>query len=180
MQVPLICHPQSDAGGAEGIQVVISRSDSGKVELTYGVLGSLEAVEIVAPAAPERVDELWKKTCFELFVGNIEDEIYLEYNFAPSGQWAAYQFSGYRADMAELETEVPDIQTEENESVLNVSVKFQLPDAWRGRALLAGVSAVIATKSGDFSYWAVAHPPGKPDFHHRDCFALHLEARGTL
>ena len=24
----------------------------------------------------------------------------------------------------------------------------------------------------------LAHPPGKPDFHHPDCFALTLEARG--
>ena len=26
------------------------------------------------------------------------------------------------------------------------------------------------------SYWALAHPPGKPDFHHPDCFALELPA----
>ena len=40
------------------------------------------------------------------------------------------------------------------------------------------LSAVIEELDGTKSYWALAHPPGKPDFHHPDCFALTLEARG--
>jgi hypothetical protein len=39
-----------------------------------------------------------------------------------------------------------------------------------------GLSAVIEETSGDRSYWALAHPPGKADFHHSDCFALRLPA----
>ena len=35
-----------------------------------------------------------------------------------------------------------------------------------------GLSAVIEEANGRISYWALAHPPGKPDFHHADCFAL--------
>lgn len=38
------------------------------------------------------------------------------------------------------------------------------------------LSAVIEEKDGTKSYWALRHPPGKPDFHHPDCFALTLEA----
>jgi hypothetical protein len=34
-----------------------------------------------------------------------------------------------------------------------------------------GLSALIEDKSGGTSYWALAHPPGKPDFHHADSFA---------
>jgi hypothetical protein len=37
-----------------------------------------------------------------------------------------------------------------------------------------GLSAVIEDRSGQKSYWALAHPPGRPDFHHEDCFALEL------
>jgi hypothetical protein len=40
--------------------------------------------------------------------------------------------------------------------------------------LRLGLSAVIEETSGRKSYWALAHPPGKPDFHHPDCFALEL------
>lgn len=39
-----------------------------------------------------------------------------------------------------------------------------------------GLSAIIETNDGTKSYWALRHPPGKPDFHHRDCFALELAA----
>jgi hypothetical protein len=35
---------------------------------------------------------------------------------------------------------------------------------------------VIEETNGRKSYWALAHPPGKPDFHHSDCFALGLPA----
>jgi hypothetical protein len=37
-----------------------------------------------------------------------------------------------------------------------------------------GLSAIIEEASGRRSYWALAHPPGKPDFHHPDSFALRV------
>jgi len=39
-----------------------------------------------------------------------------------------------------------------------------------------GLSAVIEEADGTKSFWALAHPPGRPDFHHPDCFALTLGA----
>jgi hypothetical protein len=39
-----------------------------------------------------------------------------------------------------------------------------------------GLSAVIEEKGGSKSYWALAHPPGAPDFHHQEAFALELSA----
>jgi hypothetical protein len=35
---------------------------------------------------------------------------------------------------------------------------------------------VIEAIDGTLSYWALAHAPGSPDFHHLDCFALELAA----
>jgi hypothetical protein len=176
-EVSLMCHPQSDAGGIETIDVTATLGQGGEIELVYRVTGALEALKILDPAIPDRVDGLWKNTCFELFVGNFEDKSYLEYNFALSGQWAAYQFSGYRAGMAELETRAPVISVEQSGDVLAVSVTVPLPDMTRHADLSAGISAVVATKSEKISYWALAHPAGSPDFHHKDCFALKLEAR---
>jgi hypothetical protein len=37
-----------------------------------------------------------------------------------------------------------------------------------------GLSAIVEDTNGGKSYWALAHPPGKPDFHHADCFTLEL------
>jgi hypothetical protein len=39
-----------------------------------------------------------------------------------------------------------------------------------------GISAILVERDGRKSYWALAHPPGEPDFHHPDCFALELPA----
>jgi len=44
----------------------------------------------------------------------------------------------------------------------------------RARLQLA-LSAVIEDEQGGLSYWALTHPPGKPDFHHPDAFVLELE-----
>jgi hypothetical protein len=46
--------------------------------------------------------------------------------------------------------------------------------AGQGRNLHVGLSAVVKETSGRQSYWALAHPSGKPDFHHSDCFALEV------
>ena len=47
-------------------------------------------------------------------------------------------------------------------------------DEIKGRELRLAVCAVMENEQGRVSYWALAHPPGKPDFHHRDGFALRL------
>ena len=41
---------------------------------------------------------------------------------------------------------------------------------------MLAVSAVIEETDGTKSFWALRHPPGPPDFHHPDCFALTLPA----
>ena len=44
----------------------------------------------------------------------------------------------------------------------------------RDAILRLGLSAVIEEHSGNRSYWALAHPTGKADFHHSDCFTMKL------
>ncbi|WP_445948957.1 DOMON-like domain-containing protein [Sphingorhabdus sp.] len=176
-EVSLMCHPQSDSGGIAAIDVTATLGQGGEIKLVYRVTGALEALKIADPAIPDRADGLWKNTCFELFVENFEDKSYLEYNFAPSGQWAAYQFSGYRVGMAQLEARAPIVSVAQSVHVLTVSVTLYVPDTAPDVDLWVGISAVVATKSGEISYWALAHPAGSPDFHHKDCFALKLEAR---
>ena len=41
--------------------------------------------------------------------------------------------------------------------------------------LKLGLSAVIEGADGGLSYWALRHPPGKPDFHHPEAFVLELD-----
>ncbi len=58
---------------------------------------------------------------------------------------------------------------------LAVTVELERPFGLvAGLAWQVGLAAVIEDRRGRLSYWALAHPPGEPDFHHRDCFALEL------
>jgi len=42
-------------------------------------------------------------------------------------------------------------------------------------SLRLALSAVVEETDGRLSYWAIAHPGERPDFHHRDGFVLPLE-----
>lgn len=60
-------------------------------------------------AAPGRADGLWQSTCFELFLLDPQSGAYREFNFAPSGQWAAYSFDSYRVGMRPMDVMPPNI-----------------------------------------------------------------------
>ena len=46
----------------------------------------------------------------------------------------------------------------------------------QGRPLRLGLSAIVEDAAGILSYWALRHPPNKPDFHHTDTFALQMRS----
>ncbi len=166
----LIRHPDAPAAGVTGIEASISRTDSG-ARLAFTVAG--EAPLIPPPAAPVRTDGLWQTTCFELFVQPAGGEAYFEFNFSPSTAWAAYAFDGYRAGMRALPLAPPLVEPVAKGIRVVVDLSALPGGDWR-----VGLSAVIEEQGGTKSYWALAHPPGKPDFHHADCFALELAAAG--
>ena len=132
------------------------------------------ASRFVIPEAeePTRTDELWKTTCFEAFLREAGSDAYQEWNFAPSGQWAAYSFSGYREDMAELEVGAPPyIRMEDNLTwwTLGATIAVEAGKRWD-----LGLSVVLEERDGTKSYWALAHTSDKPDFHAPDCFVAKL------
>lgn len=168
-------HPSTTGTPVTGCTAAIGLSDNRMLTIEYGITGPIDALSVPAPAVPRRSDGLWRTTCFELFVA-IGGEDYLEFNFSPSGGWAAYRFNGYRADMCELAMPPPQIALETGASRLSLKATFSLaalPEATIGQA---GLCAVIEEATGEKSYWALAHPRGAPDFHHPDCFALDLGA----
>ena len=123
--------------------------------------------------AAERADELWRHTCFEAFVRPSTGPAYYEFNFSPSTQWAAYQFSSYRSGMR-VATEIAAPRIEVRSTAEFYTFQASLALDGLSSPLHLGLSAVLEETNGRKSYWALAHPPGKADFHHADCFALEL------
>lgn len=140
--------------------------------LAYALQGDVRRLRLPAPTPPGPADGLWQHSCFEAFVGVAGEVAYREFNFSPSGQWAAYRFHNQRQR---------DLAAEAAASALEPGITLKVTDnrltlrAWLPlHALPAphlacelGLSAVIETQEGQLSYWALRHPCERPDFHHR-------------
>ena len=178
-------HPETVCAAVTQIEVDVARPRARSLVLTYVVTGKVGDLAMPPVADAVRADDLWQHTCFEAFLRRPSEAGYYELNFAPCTQWAAYRFSDYRAGRC-IATEIgaPSITVESSldRYFLRTSLELdqlKLPFASRGangrKAIWRlGLSAVIEETSGHRSYWALAHPPGKADFHHPDCFALEV------
>ncbi len=167
-------HPNTPPSDIEAVKVRIWTSDANEALIAFTVIGPA-SLRIPSAAPPQRRDGLWQTTCFELFLKSA-DGSYFEFNFSPSSQWAAYRFDGYRAGMQGLEMAVePQIETLRSGGTLSVEVDVDFGSIPMS-PLAMGLSAVIEEMDGTISYWALAHPPGQPDFHHPACFAAMLPA----
>jgi hypothetical protein len=176
MRHALSRHPDWPCEAVSAIAAEVAREPGGRLTLRYRVTAAPGDLIIPPPAAPQRTDGLWRHTCFEAFIRPGTQARYYELNFAPSGQWAAYRFDGYRDGMVPLETiAAPRIGWSALADGFELTASVDLTPAaaspWR-----IGLSAVIEEAPGRTSYWALAHPPGKADFHHGDGFALDLSA----
>jgi hypothetical protein len=176
---PLTLHPASLCASVTSLHARAARSDRTKLVLDYLLIGEIDDLRLPSPAASARTDELWRRTCFEAFVRGPAGAAYLEFNVSPSTQWAAYRLAGYREELSPAAIDPPRVEFRHDHRRLQLTATLDLGNvadlpadgAWR-----MGLSAVIEDKNRGLSYWSLAHPPGKADFHHPDCFTLELVA----
>lgn len=168
----MISHPETPCGARTGVEACVERG-AGFLIIHYHITGEIDQLLLSTPGAPHRADNLWQTSCLELFLREASASAYREYNFAPSRAWAAYDFTGYREGMRDADMPAPAIFIERGPDSFDLAAQIALPSE---APLDIGLSAVIEEKDGTKSYWALAHPPGKPDFHHPACFALKLPA----
>ncbi|MGR0481210.1 MAG: DOMON-like domain-containing protein [Candidatus Electronema sp. V4] len=158
------------------LAVSVARSSSSLL-LRCELRGRLEDVLLLEQAvAPSRRDQLWRQTCFELFVAPAGSPQYWEVNLSPSGDWNVYAFDAYREGMREEQavTTLP-CQIDRQPDVLTLECVFPLdriiaPE----QPAEAAASAVIQGRSGQTSFWALRHCGPQPDFHRRESFCLSL------
>lgn len=169
--VALVPHPATPRAAVQSLFVHVQRGPQA-LSLRYVLAARLERLRLPAPRAPARADGLWRHTCFEVFVAAPGAQGYEEYNFSPSGEWAAYRFNRYREAGSPVAERMP--KTDCRRGAGELAVQAELPCPARGRLRL-GLSAVIEDAEGELSYWALRHPSSRPDFHHADSFALELD-----
>lgn len=145
--------------------------------LEYRVSG-IDSLEWPVPVAqPVRRDGLWHHTCGECFIADPSGTAYCEFNFSPSGDWAAYRFSDVRRDMRPHEWPGPPPQIEQlavgawRATLPAAALSCAGPSGLRRRV---GLTLVARGARGD-SYWALYHPGAQPNFHDPAGFVASLE-----
>ena len=176
----LCCHPATPAPTVRSVEVWAEWRPAGDLFLRYCLRGDMARLLIPEPKNSARTDLLWEHTCFEAFIGLSGSPAYREFNFSPSGQWAAYAFADYRQRVEQPETEAPQITARlfAGRLELDAIVPAQaLPDNTEGASWQLGLTAVVEatdTVDGGHSYWALKHLAERPDFHRREAFTLRL------
>ena len=171
----LVPHATTPCAAVRGLATRVVLTASGQLSLYYVLRAPLAQLAIPAPRARRFCDGLWQHTCFEAFVAVDGAAAYRELNFAPSGEWAAYGFTGMREGRARLEV-VPQLATRRDTERFELDATVELGELFDRpwNVVRLGVAAVIESVDGTLSYWALRHSAERPDFHHRGGFLLSL------
>ena len=170
----LLPHPDTPTDSVRRLDAGIELTADHVLRLRYVLDADLQRVRVPQPVqGGGRADRLWTHTCFEAFVATDHLSGYLELNFSPSGQWAAYRFDSYRQGMAAAQlAAAPELEVARSQRQLELQATLRMTLAG---SLRVGLSAVVEDDGGRLSYWALRHPAGRPDFHHPESFSLTLE-----
>lgn len=174
----LTAHPSTPNEDVRSLEVWLRAEEPDILVFQYSLVADMSRVRVPLSGGGGRADALWEHTCFEAFVAAGNAPGYHEFNFSPSLNWAIYRFRAYREGMSPAEIgQAPEISVRRGDDglELNSAVRLEhLADLRDMRHLRIALAAVIEDDHGRLSYWGLRHPPGKPDFHHPNGFALEV------
>ncbi len=123
--------------------------------------------------ADSATDGLWESTCFEAFLTEEASPIIPNSTIAPTAAGPVTSSTIIARCCGPDDLAPWEMAAEKGDQSYALRVE---PGIFPDNGAKLALSAVIEEVDGTKSYWALAHPPGKPDFHHPDCFALTLGA----
>jgi len=180
--VTLIRHPAAEAPAVRGVTASVARR-AGDLTVEFALAGDLDALAIPPAGPPAPGARLWEHTCFEVFVA-AGGAGYHELNLAPSGAWQAHAFARYREGGPLADPGLApriDVARDARRLTLRAELALgRLAGVYRAAPLRLALAAVVEDRTGARSWWALRHPPGRPDFHHPDGFALGLDAAAPV
>ena len=162
----------SGPGVVRALDVQLEEPVLGTFVLRYELHADLSRLRIPATRRPLHTDELWKHTCFEMFVRKSpESPAYYELNASPSTEWALYTFDDYHRNRTPVYPSLPPrVQLTREPDRLRLDVRLDMRDLPHDGRM--AFSAVVEDDAGHLSYWALKHVSLKPDFHHPDSSIL--------
>lgn len=180
MQYKLKLHPDYSAAAVTELSVTITRQTASRLAIHYALVGDLSTIRMAPQVTSTRGFELWRHTCFELFLRAPNQPAYYEFNFSPSTEWTAHRFSDRRTGVVIAEdVPAPTLRVEQQDNRYDYFVGLDLTTSTLVRAdddWQLAITTVVEDNAGQQSFWALAHAPGKPDFHNPDNFLCTVAA----
>src|SRR5262245_42997644 len=162
-----------EAGIVRALDVHVLEANAETLELRYLLDAPLARLLLPPSRESRHVDELWRHTCFEVFLRVKGSAAYYELNVSPSTEWAFYSFQSTRKGMTPVTgVHAPEVRMQRAANRLQMDVRLDLRNLSRIAAL--ALAAVVEDENARLSYWALKHPSPKPDFHHPDAFTVEL------
>jgi hypothetical protein len=150
---------------------VVSELSENKLYIAFNINGKLDAYIFPQKSKLKRVDELWKETCFELFLANSKTEEYYELNFSSSLSWNFYHLSGYRNHVSEVKgLAEPKIEIFKKIDEFKITFELELKNFSFEKFDSYNLATILLTKESNRTFWAIKHLKTQPDFHDKKSF----------
>ena len=167
-----------DAGKALALEIDgRGHLENNSLHVIFTLTGPIDIISFdTVQTSPRRTDNLWQRTCFEVFIQSENSSKYWEYNLSPASNWAAYGFERYRqGKFDELSiTRIP-ISTHFEGQSFKLESTIPLPETISERNLKIGLSCVVQDKNGVIYYYALKHTKPQADFHDEGSFIINLK-----
>ena len=169
----LVLHPDCPAGPIERVAAEVSATVNG-CEARFRIYGDIGQLLIPEHKHAERMDNLWKTTCFEIFWQPDGGSYYREFNLSPSSRWACYDFDDFREGMRNAPVEAISVSCSHDEARLELHANIASALPVPANVALNGI---VEDKAGNIQFWALKFAEGKAEFHSEVCRQWRLENR---
>jgi len=135
------------------------------LHLTFKVSGDLENYKLPKTKKAERKDELWRESCFELFLATEKEKVYYEFNFSPTLAWNVYRLEHYRTEPKAIdEVELVEFEVKRTKKTLLVEITL---DVQRLQFNSYNLATIVLNKQDEREFWSLKAKVDTPDFHSR-------------
>jgi len=146
---------------------------SNKIYLHFRISGALKNYQFSKKDRLKRANELWKATCFELFLANSKTQSYYEINISSTLHWNIYCLEAYRAEPKEfIVSNEPLIKIREDKHRYEIDFELECKELNLAEFDQYNLAVILLNIENEREFWAVNPVRESPDFHNRIGFSL--------
>lgn len=152
------------------LECLIEQEAFNDLKIKYLLSGDVDQINLPNLSnSPQRSNFLWKESCFEFFISHKNKQEYLEFNFAPTGNWNCSLFDDYLLGMRDYRlVENVVINTKKEQKMFELTAQFNIKDFISDDDMFINLSTILKMNSGNKLHYALIHGTNKPDFHNKE------------